>query len=90
MLFKPRAARATGRYQGSCVRVARGGGDAFQCVINYIVPNGVIYGEAISSSQGPGQGVITGGTGAYASARGTFQYRATGNPRVELTLRITR
>ncbi|MHB8694638.1 MAG: hypothetical protein ACYDHH_25655 [Solirubrobacteraceae bacterium] len=90
MLFQPNRATAIGRYQGSCVRTAPSNGDVFECLLTYIVKDGDIYAQSVSSSQGPADGAVTGGTGRYAGVHGTFQYKATGNPRVDLTFALVR
>jgi hypothetical protein len=90
MLFKPGARAAIGRSQGSCTRTARGGGEVFQCLLSFVLNGGAIYAQSTSSSRGPAAGVVTGGTGRYAYLRGTFRYEATGNPRVDLTFRLSR
>lgn len=89
MLFQPQGATAIGRFEGSCIRTAPGDGQVFECLLTYIVRGGNIYAQSISSSQGPADGAVTGGTGHYAAVRGTFQYKATGAPRVDLTFDLT-
>jgi hypothetical protein len=88
MLFVPKGARAIGRSQGSCTRTAPGKGEVYQCLLAFVFPNGVIYGESVASFEGPADGVVTGGTQHYADVRGTFRYQATGNPRVNLTFTL--
>jgi hypothetical protein len=90
MLFKPGAGRAIGRSQGSCTRTARGEGDVFQCLLSFVLSDGMIYAQATSSSRGPADGVVTGGTRQYANVRGTFGYEANGTARVDLTFRLVR
>jgi hypothetical protein len=88
MLFTPHGSTAIGRFQESCTRTAPGNGDVFQCLLTYVLAKGVIYGQADASSQGPANGAITGGTGQYANVRGTFQYRSSGSPRINLTFNV--
>ncbi len=90
MLFKPDAGRAIGRSQGSCTRTARGEGAVFQCLLSFVLREGMIYAQATSSSRGPSDGVVTGGTRQYANLRGTFGYEANGTARVDLTFRLVR
>jgi hypothetical protein len=63
-------------------RTAPGRGDVFQCLLAYVLPNGVIYAQSVSGFAA----ATTGGTNRYATVRGTFRYQATGSPRVNLTL----
>lgn len=90
MLFKPDAGRAVGRSQSSCTRTARGEGDVFQCLLSFVLDDGMIYAQATSSPRGPADGVVTGGTRQYANVRGTFGYVANGTARVDLTFRLVR
>lgn len=90
MLFKPDAGRAIGRSQASCTRTARGAGDVFQCLLSFVLDEGMIFAQSTSSSQGPADGVVTGGTRQYANVRGTFGYVANGTARVDLTFRLVR
>jgi hypothetical protein len=90
MLFKPDAGPAIGRSQASCTRTARGAGDVFQCLLSFVLEEGMIYAQSTSSSQGPADGVVTGGTRQYANMRGTFGYAANGTARVDLTFRLVR
>lgn len=90
MLFKPDAGPAVGRSQASCTRTANGEGDVFQCLLSFVLDEGMIYAQATSSSQGPADGVVTGGTRQYANVRGTFGYRANGTARVDLRFRLVR
>jgi hypothetical protein len=89
MLFQPRGPSAIGRFQGSCVRTALGNGPVFECQLTYILKDGALFAAAVASAQGPANGAVTGGTGRYAGARGTLSYKATGTPRVDLTLDLT-
>jgi hypothetical protein len=86
MLFQPKGAAAIGRSQGACTRTAPGKGDIYQCLLTFLFADGDIYAQSVASFEGPSDGVITGGTHRYAGAHGTFVYKATGNPRVDLTL----
>lgn len=90
MLFEPHGSSAIGRSQGSCTRTARGPGPVYQCLLSFVLRDGVVYGQSLSSQGGPATGAITGGTDHYAGARGTFAYKATGSPRVDLTMRLSR
>ena len=90
MLFKPDAGPALGRSQGSCTRTARGEGDVFQCLLTFLLDEGTIYAQSTSSSRGPSDGVVTGGTRQYADLHGTFEYEANGTARVDLTIRLVR
>jgi hypothetical protein len=90
MLFKPDAGPAIGRSQASCTRTAPGAGDVFQCLLSFVLEEGMIYAQSTSSSQGPADGVVTGGTRQYANMRGTFGYAANGTARVDLTFRLVR
>jgi hypothetical protein len=90
MLFKPDATSAIGRSQGSCTRTAPGAGAVFQCLLSFVLRNGVIFAQSVSSTGGPANGAITGGIGDYRDVRGAFTYKATGSPRVALTLRMKR
>lgn len=88
MLFKPKGGSAIGRSQGACTRTATGRGAVFQCLLSFVLHDGVIYAQSIASLDGPADGVVTGGTESYAGVRGTFDFKATGNPRVDLTFRL--
>jgi hypothetical protein len=88
MLFSSQHAGAIGRGMTACTRTARGGGLVFQCSVSFLLPGGNIYGEAVSSTQGPGSGIVSGGSGIYADARGTFSYQRTRGPRVDLVFRL--
>jgi hypothetical protein len=88
MLFKPHGTSAIGRSQGSCTRTAAGGGEVYQCLLSFIMRGGVIYAQSVASADGPAAGVVTGGTDRYEDMRGTFRFKATGNPRVDLTLAL--
>jgi hypothetical protein len=88
MLFKPEAGPAIGRSQASCTRTANGAGDVFQCLLSFVLDDGMIYAQSTSSSRGPAGGVVTGGTRRYANVRGTFGYAANGTARVDLTFRL--
>jgi hypothetical protein len=90
MLFQAGGTAAIGRSQAACTRTAPGNGEVFECQITFIMADGTIDAQSISSVGGPAEGSIGGGTHAYADARGTFSYRATGNPRVDLTLNLQR
>jgi hypothetical protein len=90
MLFKPDATSAIGRSQGSCTRTAPGAGAVFQCLLSFVLRDGVIFAQSVSSTGGPANGAITGGIGSYRDVRGAFTYKATGSPRVALTLRMKR
>lgn len=89
-LFKPAAGPAVGRSQGSCTRTAPGEGEVFQCLLSFVLDEGMIYAQSMSSSRGPSDGVVTGGTRQYANVRGTFGYEANGTARVDLTFRLAR
>lgn len=89
MVYEPNGTAAIGRDQTACTRTGPGNGQVFECLMTFIMPAGMIYAEAASSHSGPSTGVVTGGTGAYAATRGTFQFTATGNPRVDLTFDLT-
>lgn len=88
MLFHLGSPRATGRSQGACIRTAPGGGTVFQCTLTFVLSDGTIYGQGVASSGGPTSGVVSGGTGHYTGARGTFSYRGVANPRVSLTFSL--
>jgi hypothetical protein len=88
MLFSSRSAGAIGRGLTACTRTARGGGLVFQCSVSFLLPGGNIYGEAVSSTQGPGSGIVSGGSGGYADVRGTFAYQRTHGPRVGLVFTL--
>lgn len=88
MLFEPGGDAAIGRSQGSCTRTAAGAGEVFQCLLAFVLDDGTIYAQSMASARGPASGVVTGGTGGFAYAQGTFRYRANGTPRVNLTLRL--
>jgi hypothetical protein len=90
MLFKPKGTSAIGRSQGSCTRTARGGGEVYQCLLSFILRDGTIYAQSVASADGPAGGVVTGGTSRYRNMRGTFRFKATGDPRVDLTLAVSR
>lgn len=90
MLFRPSGGAAIGRSQASCTRTARGAGEVFQCLLSFVLRGGTIYAQSTSSERGPADGVVTGGTRRYAYLRGTFRYKATGSPRVDLTFRLSR
>jgi hypothetical protein len=90
MLFNPDATAAIGRSQASCTRTAPGAGDVFQCLLSFVLREGTVYAQSTSSSRGPSDGVVTGGTRQYADLRGTFQYAANGTARVDLTIRLAR
>jgi len=90
MLFKRNGSSAIGRSQGSCTRTAPGRGEVYQCLLSFILRDGAIYGQSVASADGPALGVITGGTKEYRNVRGTFRFKATGDPRVSLTLAFTR
>jgi hypothetical protein len=90
MIFLPEGTAAIGRDQTACTRTAPGNGQVFECVMTFVMPSGQIYAEAASSHSGPATGVVTGGTGTYDGARGTFVFTATGTPRVDLTLKLIR
>jgi hypothetical protein len=72
MVLKPSGQSAIGRYKGSCIRTAPGDGEVFECQLTYILNDGDLYGESVSSSQGPADGVVTGGTGRFAGVPGYF------------------
>jgi hypothetical protein len=90
MLFQPDAGRAVGRSQASCTRTANGDGEVFQCLLSFVLDEGMIYAQSTSSPRGPADGVVTGGTRQYANVRGTFGYAANGTARVDLTFRLVR
>jgi hypothetical protein len=90
MLFTPKGTSAIGRSQGSCTRTARGGGEVYQCLLSFIMRDGTIYAQSVASADGPADGVVTGGTSHYRDMRGTFRFKATGDPRVDLTLAVRR
>lgn len=88
MLFTPEGRSAIGRSQGACTRTAPGRGEVFECLLSFVLRDGVIHGQAMSSADGPSGGVVTGGSERYRNARGTFRFKATGRPRVDLTFRL--
>jgi hypothetical protein len=90
MLFRPDGSSAIGRSLGSCTRTAPGKGAVYQCLLSFILHDGAIYAQSVSSGGGPSDGAVTGGTGSYARVHGTFSYKATGSPRVKLTMRYAR
>ncbi len=90
MLFRPKGGSAIGRSQGACTRTAPGRGEVFECLLSFVLRDGVIYGQSTASADGPAGGVVTGGTDRYRDARGTFRYTATGSPRVNLTFKLRR
>jgi hypothetical protein len=90
MLFRPGGSSAIGRSQGSCTRTATGKGAVFQCLLSFVLHDGVIFAQSVSSMGGPANGAVTGGIGSYGGARGTFSYKANGTPRVDLTMRYAR
>lgn len=90
MLFRPAGRSAIGRSQGACTRTAPGRGEVFECLLSFVLRDGVIHGQAMSSADGPAAGVVTGGTERYRNASGTFRYEANGTPRVDLTFELGR
>ena len=88
MLFRPKGGSAIGRSQGACTRTAPGRGEVYQCLLSFVLRDGVIYGQSMASADGPAGGVVTGGTDRYHDARGTFRYKATGSARVNLTFKL--
>ena len=60
----------------------------YQCLLSFVLRDGVIYGQSMASADGPAGGVVTGGTDRYRDARGTFRFKATGSPRVNLTFKL--
>jgi hypothetical protein len=88
MLFRPKGKSAIGRSQGACTRTAPGRGEVYQCTLSFVLRGGTIYGQAMSSADGPAEGVVTGGVGHYRDADGTFAFKATGTPRVRLTFTL--
>jgi hypothetical protein len=88
MLFRPKGGSAIGRSQGACTRTAAGRGEVYQCLLSFVLRDGVIYGQSMASADGPAGGVVTGGTERYRNARGTFRFKTTGTPRVDLAFKL--
>ena len=63
-----------GSSQGSCVRTAPGG--AWECTYSVIRDEGQLTVEGPFYDAGPSDLAITGGTGAYATARGQMRLEA--------------
>jgi hypothetical protein len=89
MIYPPGAPAANGRSQGTCIRAEPGNGEVYNCQLTFILPGGTVYALALASHDGPASGIVAGGTGSYASARGRFAYTATGSPRIGLTFTLT-
>lgn len=88
MLYTPGARAATARSQATCTRTQPGAGEVYNCQLVYLFPTGKLYALAASSRQGPATGIIAGGTGSYANARGSFRYDRTQGSRSKLTVML--
>jgi allene oxide cyclase len=75
-VFDANNAHKIGTDQGFCIRTVKG--VAFECWWTTFLPKGQITVEGPFYDSGPSTLAITGGTGAYADARGTMTLSAHG------------
>jgi len=71
-----RAGKRVGRLEVTCTATLGGKKPRGLCAGVYTLPGGDIYASARISSSNTNRGAVTGGTGAYVGARGTFVDRA--------------
>lgn len=88
MLYTPGARAATARSQAACTRTQAGGGEVYNCQLVFLFPTGKLYALAAATREGPPTGIIAGGTGSYANARGSFRYDNTQGARTKLTVTL--
>ncbi len=80
-----RDGKAHGRFSSACtVQDLKGDGE-FLCIATFVLPSGQLSGQALVRS-GSGTGVVTGGTGSYVGARGTFSVGGRGRTTYAVTL----
>jgi hypothetical protein len=77
--------RRIGRTTGSCVVITPPA--SFQCTAIASLPEGQLTLLA-NIAEGPATGAITGGTGRYRKARGTFRVEPIGEGRERITYRV--
>ena len=75
-----------GMSQGSCVRTVPG--KAWECMYSVILDEGQLTVEGPFYDAGPSELAITGGTGAYATARGQMRLEANGEGEYRFTFEI--
>ena len=75
-----------GTSQGSCVRTVPG--EAWECMFSVILDEGQISVAGPFYDAGSSVLAITGGTGAYASARGEMRLEATGEAEFRFTFQL--
>jgi hypothetical protein len=83
-----RAGRRFGQMTGSCVLITPPA--TFQCSAIAELPGGDLVLTANVSEGRPSKGAITGGTGRYRRARGTFVTRLVAEGRERITIRVLR
>ena len=80
-----RGGRRIGRTTGSCFVITPPA--SFQCTAIAKLPGGKLT-LLTNVAEGPATGAITGGTGRYSRARGTFRVEQLGEGRERITYRI--
>ncbi len=75
-----------GANQGSCVRTVPG--EAWECMFTIILDEGQLTVAGPLYDAGPSELAITGGTGAYATARGQMRLEATSETESRFTFEI--
>jgi len=75
-----------GTNQGSCVRTVPG--EAWECMFTIILDEGQLTVAGPLSDAGPSELAITGGTSAYATARGQLRLEATSETESRFTFEI--
>jgi hypothetical protein len=83
-----RAGRRIGEMTGSCVLIAPPA--QFQCSAVAELPGGDLALTANVDEGGASKGAITGGTGGYRRARGTFAVEPVAEGRERITIRVLR
>jgi hypothetical protein len=82
-----RGGRQVGRISGTCVVISPPA--AFQCRAIAELPRGSLV-LAANLGEGPATGAITGGTGRYRRARGSFLVEPVAEGRERITFRVLR